>query len=112
MEKEALIQLFGTDDLFMIIAAFIWGLFGIILGLIISVNKRNVKSKRTPEHFSWLFFWKDNSMRIVVSIFALIATLRFGSELGLGSVNAFAAFGYGLASDFIIAKIKSLTKIK
>ena len=57
MEKQALIQLFGTSDIYLIIGGFVWGFLGIILGLILSVNKRNVKSSKSPEHFSWPFFW-------------------------------------------------------
>ena len=80
MEKQALIQLFGTSDIYLIIGGFVWGFLGIILGLILSVNKRNVKSSKSPEHFSWPFFWRDNSVRIVTSILALIAVQEYQSE--------------------------------
>lgn len=103
-------DLFGTTNIGLVIAGFFWGAFGIILSLVIEINKRNVKSKRSPEHFSWAFFWRDNAVRIIVSLMCLIAALRFGTALGFPEYTTAGAFLIGLGSDKLVEQFKKLSQ--
>lgn len=41
---------------------------GFIIAQIWDVFRRNKYSNASPEKFSWSFFWKDNSVKIIVSL--------------------------------------------
>ena len=91
---------------------------GWIISIAIDLRSRARASKASPEGFSFLFYLKDNKMRLATSLF-LIASLGFSVSLIevwiIESISASIppAVYYliiGLVPDAIVSKLKKSTK--
>jgi flagellar biosynthesis protein FlhB len=103
-------EFWGTLNPELLAAAFVMALIGIALSALLFTTKRDPLSARTPTHFSWKFFWNDNTKRIVKSILTtvliLFITIRFSQELMGQKLTMFYAFGLGFGLDKVIEKLR------
>lgn len=63
------------------------------------VKKRNVESERSPEHFSWSFFWSDNIKQILGTIILIFLTIRISQYWIKPEWAVYGAVVIGLISD-------------
>jgi hypothetical protein len=92
------------------IAAFIFAIIGVVLSLLWSTTTRNPSSDKSPEHFSWNFFWSDNTKRILRSIVSTLLTvfvsIRFVKDLLGIEFSMATCFLIGLFLDQVVFIIK------
>lgn len=93
-----------------LISSFMMALVGQAFRMLVTANKRDPGSPRTPYEFSWTFLISDNSIRIykgiALSIITIFVSLRFanyfiGKTLG-GPFTMLYAFLLGLCLDFVV----------
>lgn len=63
------------------------------------VKKRDVSSERTPEHFSWAFFWSDNFKQIIGTLILIFLTIRVSQYWVKPEWTVYGAVIIGLISD-------------
>lgn len=94
------------------IAGFLMAVIGIAFSALVGTTKRDVNSERTPFHFSWKFFFNDNSIRLVKSVLtALIAiflSFRFAQEFIGQKFSMFYAFLVGFGLDYVVARWRQI----
>lgn len=103
MELTELI--FGTTDIWVLIAGFFYLNVGIFLASVLNTTGREPKSERTPFRFSWKFFAKDNWKRWFKSVLFGIIAMRFSEELLNAELTAYVALMIGFSIDGIIILI-------
>lgn len=79
---------------------------GIFLSLYLETIGRDVKSKRTPEKFSFKFLIKDNLLRISASLLLALVSFKFSNEMFGVSGSDFTAFTIGVTVDKIMESLK------
>ena len=73
------------------------------------VKKRDVSSERTPEEFSWSFFWSDNFKQIIGTFILIFLTIRVAQYWIKPEWTVYGAVIIGLISDqlaLLFLKIK------
>lgn len=63
------------------------------------VKKRDVASSRTPEDFSWRFFWNDNLKQIIGTLILVFLTIRVSQYWLKPEWAVYGAVVIGLISD-------------
>lgn len=63
------------------------------------VKKRDVSSDRTPEEFSWRFFWSDNFKQIIGTLIFIFLTIRVAQYWVKPTWMVYGAIIIGLISD-------------
>lgn len=108
--QEIISYLIGDLGVAKFVAAFIFAIIGVILSLLWSTTQRDPASYKSPVHFSWNFFWSDNTKRILRSIFSTILTvfvsIRFVKDLLGIEFSMATCFLIGLFLDRIVVLIK------
>lgn len=95
------------------ISLLFWGLIGFVFSVLIEMIRHKNKIKKTGG-FSIIFWLKDNSNRIILSILAIIVGVLFSNDLIGKEISNWGAFLSGLVTDKIIealTKYKSIIKI-
>jgi hypothetical protein len=91
-------------------AAFIFAIIGVVLSLLWSTTVRNPSSDKSPQHFSWKFYWFDNARRILKSVVSTLLTvfvsIRFVNELLGVEFSMATCFLIGLFLDRVVVFIK------
>lgn len=100
MKKELLGYLLGFATPALALASFSFACFAAFVMYMVRTSKRDKDSERTPEQWSWDFFWKDTWRRIVTTFILIILALRllFNWEMKTSYVIALAIV-IGLISD-------------
>lgn len=81
---------------------------GMVTYLIIDLWNRNVVSERSPVIFDWKFWFKDNYLRVILTMFlSPIVIILFQEIIGMG-ITMVGAFTVGLSMDVVISQIKKL----
>jgi len=83
---------------FFIIGYFIYGLT--------ETSGRDIKSKNTPEKWSWKFWFLDNWRRYITTFLCTYVLFRFYTELSGHPFGYFDAVTLGLIGDGIAATMK------
>jgi preprotein translocase subunit SecG len=120
MENYSYLLGFIPVTLFLVMIVF--SFIGVIMALLIHSTKRDQTSKNTPEKFSWKFILKDNWKTILLTILAILVTLRFaGSLFPTQFTNSdltspigiekwlFGSFGVGLGYNTLLQYLKDKT---
>ena len=105
------INLLGSIDGGFFFTCVFFAAMGILLVLLMGTTTRNVDSTTSPKQFSWKYLWSDNTKRILASVIATLATLRFMTELTGMPLTEFGAFCIGMGWDGISFFIKQKTSI-
>jgi cell division protein FtsW (lipid II flippase) len=66
---------------------------------LVRVKKRDVSSPRTPEEFSWKFFWNDNFRQIIGTFILIFLTIRIAQYWIKPEWAVYGAVIIGLISD-------------
>lgn len=66
---------------------------------LVRVRKRDVSSPRTPEAFSWKFFWQDNLKQIIGTLILIFLTIRIAQYWVKPEWAVYGAVIIGLISD-------------
>lgn len=94
------IQLFG----------YIWYFFiGYLIYGLNETSNRDVSSKNTPIRWSWIFWFKDNWRRYLVTILCTYVLYMFNTVLSGNEFSNFDAVSLGLIGDGIGATLKNRT---
>lgn len=108
--NEIVSYLIGDLGVAKFFAAFIFALIGVSLSLLWGTTQRNPESDKSPVHFSWNFFWNDNTKRILKSIISTILTvfvsIRFMKDLFGIEFSMVGSLLIGLFLDQVVAIIK------
>lgn len=83
--------LFGASMFFAILTA--------IALILFRVKKRDVNSDRTPEHFSWNFFWSDNFKQQIGTLILIFLCIRVSQYYVKPEWLVYSAILIGLISD-------------
>jgi hypothetical protein len=105
---ETIKAIFGTENIPLVLAGYLWGFVGVVLSLYWSIKKRNKKSPRSPEAFSWSFFWSDNAQRLIVNALALAVLMRFSHEILGKELTVWGAAVIGFNIDRLLNLLKNL----
>ena len=95
------------------ISLLIWGLLGLLLSTLLETIRHKDKIK-TKGGFSFIFWLKDNIVRLTVSLIAVIIGVSFSKDLIGINVSNMGALSAGFCTDKIIEaliKFKSVIKI-
>ena len=105
------IDLLGGIDGEFFLACVFFAAMGILLVLLMGSNLRTVDATGKTIKFSWAYLWSDNFKRILASVIATLATLRFMTQLTGVPLTEFSAFCVGMLWDSITLLIKQKTNI-
>jgi hypothetical protein len=104
-------QIFG-DSLSAFLSSIFFCLIGFTISLLLSTTSRDVNSDRTPAHFDFVFFIKDNWKRFVLNTLLIYVAVRFyGDIVGGAPLTPFVALSMGIGFDRIVSLIKSKTQL-
>lgn len=93
------------------IAGFSWFfIIGYIIYGLIEVSGRDVKSKNTPQKWSWKFWVNDNFKRYITTFLVTYVMFRFYIEFSGHVFTYFEALMMGLLGDGIAATLKKRIK--
>lgn len=104
--KEIINIIFGDYSLTQLFG-YIW--FFIIGYLIYGLNEttgRDIKSKKTPEKWSWKFWFHDNWKRYLTTILCTYILFRFYSEMCGHELSYYDMLGIGIIGDGLAATLK------
>jgi hypothetical protein len=79
---------------------------GVFVSLYLETRGRDIKSKRTPEKFSFKFLAKDNALRLATSLALAFIGFKFSNEMFGVAGSDFTAFTIGVTFDKVIESIK------
>ncbi len=99
----------GSTSGAMFAAAMLFSLLTAAAMALFRVRKRDVASERTPEHFSWSFFWSDNFKQIIGTFILIFLTIRVSQYWVKPEWTVYGAVIIGLISDqlaLLFLKIK------
>ncbi len=100
--------IFGTNDVEFLKAGFIFALLGSVLNLLIESNKRDPNSTRTPPNFSFLFLFKDNVKRLLITVILIFIFMRFSQEIAHVKISLWVCFLIGFGSDLLSMYLKKV----
>lgn len=90
-------------------------LFFFIIGYIIyglnETSARDKSSSRTPEKWSWKFWFKDNLRRYFTTLLCSYVLFRFYTDMSGHPFGYFDALSLGLIGDGIAATLKKRMKV-
>lgn len=111
--EELLTRLFGEYTIIDLIV-FLWFMvLGYIYRALDETTLRNKESRNTPKKWSWVFWFKDNWRRYIVTIIATYIIFRFYLEIIGHELTEFEAFMIGLTGDNIGNSAKQrITSVK
>jgi hypothetical protein len=90
------------------VALLFWGLMGFFCSILIELL-RHTKKIKTKGGFDFVFWFKDNSIRFILSVLTIIIGVLFTNDLIGKDIGNFSALLSGLVTDKII---EALTKFK
>jgi len=90
------------------IALLLWGFVGFIFSILIELL-RHTKKIKTKGGFNFAFWLKDNTIRFILSVLAIVIGVLFTPDLIGKDIGNFSALLAGLVTDKII---EALTKFK
>jgi len=99
MLHQIIVKILEGFDVVAFCAALFYALIGMVVMLLITSNKRDVNSDRTPVHYSYLFLIKDNAIRILTTVLFIMVFIRFSQELLGKTITSWLGFALGLISD-------------
>lgn len=76
--------LLGSIPASLFLAMLVFASIGVIMALLIDSQKRDQCSKSTPAKFSFKFLLKDNWKTILLTVLAILMTLRFAAWIFAG----------------------------
>lgn len=100
MKKEFVDLLLGPVSVAQYLAAEVFALIALVIGLWLHSRKRDPKSPNTPEQFSWEFLLWDNTKRIFIGQLLLFLFFRFTTELMGKNLNMYMAVAFGFFVSF------------
>lgn len=93
------------------IAMLFFAYLGMIVNILSDITRRNPESANSPKKFKLDYWWSDNKIRILVSIFmVIVAVLLCNSLVGI-ELNKMNSFIIGFGSDHILEIIKRKSSI-
>lgn len=90
--------------------AWVWGMFGAFMSILIDATTRDVLKDSSPIQFSQRYFIVNNAFRFFKSAFVLLVVVRFSENLFGAPISQWLAFFAGLAIDRVIDYIRDLKK--
>lgn len=106
--NEFISNLLGTLSLASYLSGMVMALIGAAVGLTFAVKKRDKLSRNTPVNFDWIFFIKDNFVRLFNGFLLTYVLFRFAPQILEQDFSMFYAFLVGLTFDQISAKVSKL----
>ncbi len=100
-------QIIGSTDYSTFFAAIFFGFIGAFTMMLVEATTRDLKTNRSPENFSWGFFFKDNVARFFTNLLLVIIVIRFAPNLINEQISTFWGFVIGLGSDKLAVLIKN-----
>ena len=97
--KEFKEIILGNSSVAMFSAAMLFALLTAAAMALFRVKKRDISSERTPEHFSWSFFWSDNLKQIIGTFILIFLTIRISQKWVKPEWAVYCAVVIGLISD-------------
>lgn len=94
------------------LAAEFFALLALILSLYLHSKKRDPQATSTPQQYSWLFLFWDNTKRIAVGQIAFFILFRFATEILGRQLNMWVAVGVGFLLSFGLDRVIQVIKDK
>jgi len=104
----------GEITLEFLIAFYFFALFGVILSMLLHYGKKskNDKKRGNKKPFSLKYWFKDNIVRLLTSIFCIFMVVRFYDSLPITyELNMFLGVIVGGSLDQVIVLIRNKTNI-
>lgn len=114
--QQVVKELLGENlTIAVLIAAYIFAFFGMILRWFFQYNKYGKKNPDSPAKFSWSYWIKDNVLpklaAVLATIIIIFVSIRFPQEL-FGTVFSYGySFAVGMSLDYISSILKNI-KVK
>jgi hypothetical protein len=107
MLEEFIKIIVGGEYTNVMLLAYLWFfVVGYVIYGLTETTGRDVKSKRTPNKWSWKFWFKDNWRRYLTTLLCTYILFRFYTEISGHPFGYFDAVSTGLIGDGISATIK------
>ena len=107
IDSSKYIYYFGTTDKDMFVSCLLFGYFGVFLGILIDVGKRNPQTIYSPVKFSWSFFFKDNVVKFIVELLLVAVFIRFSANLLGQTTTQFVSIMVGLGADRLAQEVRT-----
>lgn len=105
--KELSEILFGNGITLTHMLGYVWFfIVGYVIYGLTETSGRDVKSKNTPEKWSWKFWFLDNWRRYITTFLCTYVLFRFYTEMSGHPFGYFDAVTLGLIGDGIAATMK------
>ncbi len=109
MKEEILRNLLGENTIGFFISFTIMATFGTIFSMLLHLGE---KVKRTKVKVTFGYWLRDNTVRFLSSLMAILIVARFAPEFSLPfGANMFGALGIGLVLDQVIIFFRNKTKV-
>lgn len=89
-----------------------WAIVGAYITVQFTANRRDPSSTRTPEKFSWRFWFRDNARRVLFVLVCILTTLRFSQDITGRELNEFWSLVIGLSFDLLAVVLNNLRLVK
>jgi len=109
--NEFILHVFGDYSIIEIFSFSWFFIVGYVIYGLTEATGRDVKSKNTPQIWSWKFWFKDNWKRYLVTILSTYIMFRFYIELSGHDFSDFEALMLGLIGDGIGKTMKDRVKM-
>lgn len=103
-------RLLGTSQPLDFVFSFLYALLGATMTVAMDIWSRDVKSKHTPEGFSFRWFLRDNRGRLIVTPLFIYLAIRFYAPMNGAPLTDIAALFIGMGLDSFVEKLKSKAK--
>lgn len=88
------------------VAAYVWGLLGIIVGRGYDAMTREPNKTGSPVNFSWTYWIRDNAKRFGWNLLFLLIAIRFAPEILGAQITVYASFLIGIGIDKVPDMLK------
>ncbi len=106
MEEKTFVEIiFAGLSLSEFFAYWTIAMFGVIMMLGLDILQRKPESKESPKPFDLGYWWKDNKIRIIITLLLIPVALMIRNIAG-GGLNWESAFYVGFSGDLISIIIK------
>lgn len=109
--NEFFIIIFGQYTLAQLIGFLWFFVIGYVLYGLIEVKGRDIESFKTPEKWSWKFWFLDNWRRYLTTIMCTYILFKFSVEINQRPFENFDAISLGLIGDGLAAMVKKRVKV-
>ena len=104
--------LMGSEAFGLFIAKLLLAYLGAFLLSLWGTKQAVRKKDYSPSHFSWQYFWNDNSKRFIANLIVIYIGIRFMQQIVPSTVNVelqlFTALLVGLSVDLLANKLKKM----